>query len=321
MQILVTGGAGYIGSHTLIELLEHNYRLVVIDNFVNSHLEALRRVQEVTGRSLTLVEGDINDAAKLDAVFSEHSIDAVIHFAGLKAVSESVLQPLPYYRNNVAGTVTLCEAMARAGVHRLVFSSSATVYGESAPVPYHEALPRGRVAQPYGSTKAVAEQLLEDLCRADPRWSVVLLRYFNPIGAHQSGQIGEDPLGTPNNLMPYVVQVAAQRLERLSIFGCDYPTLDGTCVRDYLHVMDLAEGHRRALDCLAAPGCFAYNLGAGRGYSVLEVVETFIQTNDVPVPYQFVPRRLGDLPAFWANTDKAERELGWRARREIYPPC
>jgi len=317
MHLLVTGGAGYIGSHTLVELLEHGHRVVVLDSFINSHPAAPARVRELTGRPLTVIEGDVNDAATLDALFAMHAIDAVIHFAGLKAVGDSVTRPLAYYRANVAGTLTLCQAMARAGVHRLVFSSSATVYGEDAPVPYHEGLPRGRTANPYGTSKATVERLLEDLCTADPRWSVALLRYFNPIGAHGSGRIGEDPLGTPNNLMPYVAQVAAGRRPELAIFGNDYPTPDGTCIRDYLHVMDLAEGHRLALNRLAEPGCHAYNLGTGQGHSVLELVETFTRVTGMDVPYRFAPRRAGDLPAFWADAAKAERELGWRARRDL----
>lgn len=317
MHLLVTGGAGYIGSHTLVELLDHGHRVTVLDNFVNSHRTALERVARLTGQRPDLVEGDINDADGLDRLFAERGIDAVIHFAGLKAVGDSVTQPLAYYRANVAGTLTLCQAMARAGIHRLVFSSSATVYGEDAPVPYHEGLPRGQTSNPYGTSKAMVERLVEDLCHADARWSVALLRYFNPIGAHPSGLIGEDPAGTPNNLMPYVAQVAAGQRQELAIFGNDYPTPDGTCIRDYLHVMDLAEGHRLALATLQTPGCHSYNLGTGQGYSVLELIDTFTRVTDVPVAYRFAPRRAGDLPAFWANADKAARELGWQARRGL----
>ncbi|WP_458525667.1 UDP-glucose 4-epimerase GalE [Onishia taeanensis] len=313
MKILVTGGAGYIGSHTLVELLEAGHEVVVLDNLCNGAREALARVEQITGQPVSFVEGDVRDRVQLDALFDWHDIEAVIHFAGLKAVGESVAKPLAYYDNNVAGSLNLCQAMAAAGVFRLVFSSSATVYGPEAPVPYTETLPRGRATNPYGTSKAMVEQLLEDLCRADERWSVSLLRYFNPIGAHPSGLIGEDPQGVPNNLMPFIAQVAVGRRSHLAVFGDDYPTPDGSCVRDYLHVVDLAAGHVRALEAMSSPGVATYNLGTGQGYSVLEMVAAFTAVTGQAVPYQIAPRRDGDLAAFWADAAKAERELGWRA--------
>lgn len=315
--VLVTGGAGYIGSHTVLALLEAGHEVVVLDNLCNASPESLRRVERLTGREVPFVEGDIRDRALLDQLLSEWTINAVIHFAGLKAVGESVSQPLAYYENNVAGTVTLCQAMQAAGVTRLVFSSSATVYGAEAPVPYREELPRGRPTSPYGASKAMVEQLLEDLCAANSAMSVSLLRYFNPIGAHPSGEIGEDPHGVPNNLMPFIAQVASGRRDTLSIFGNDYATADGTCERDYLHVMDLAEGHVEALVHLTAPGIKCYNLGTGNAVSVLEMVERFSSVNSVQIPYVFAPRRPGDLPAFWADPSRATRELGWVARRSL----
>ncbi|MBS9404250.1 UDP-glucose 4-epimerase GalE [Halomonas sp. TRM85114] len=317
MIVLVTGGAGYIGSHTVLTLLEAGHEVVVLDNLVNASRESLRRVEELAGRRLTFIEGDILDRQCMDDLLAEHSPEAVIHFAGLKAVGESVEQPLAYYKNNVAGTVTLCQAMQAAGVRRLVFSSSATVYGPDAPMPCHESLPRGVSSSPYGVSKAMVEQVLEDLCRADSRWSVALLRYFNPIGAHPSGRIGEDPQGFPNNLMPFIAQVAVGRRERLSIFGNDYPTADGTCERDYLHVMDLAEGHVKALTSLSRPGAHAYNLGTGQGVSVLQMVERFEQVTGQPVPFHYAPRRAGDVAAIWADPGKAREELDWQARRGL----
>ncbi|WP_445004381.1 UDP-glucose 4-epimerase GalE [Halomonas mongoliensis] len=317
IKVMVSGGAGYIGSHTVLALLEAGHEVVVLDNLCNASRESLRRVERLTERSLTFVEGDIRDRALLDQLFREHVVSAVIHFAGLKAVGESMEQPLAYYENNVAGTLTLCQAMQAAGVSRLVFSSSATVYGAEAPVPYREETPRGQPSSPYGASKAMVEQLLEDLCYSDSTWSVTLLRYFNPIGAHESGLMGEDPLGLPNNLMPFIAQVAAGRRQRLSIFGDDYPTRDGTCERDYLHVMDLAEGHVKALEHLPSSGVSCYNLGTGRAISVLEMVERFVAVNNVPVPYSFAPRRGGDLPAFWADPGKAHQELEWQARRNL----
>ncbi|MFW3616921.1 UDP-glucose 4-epimerase GalE [Billgrantia antri] len=317
MKVLVTGGAGYIGSHTAVELLQAGHEVVVVDNLCNGSEEALRRVEKITGRQVVFIHGNIRDRAMLDTLFATHAIDAVIHFAGLKAVGQSVGQPLRYYENNVYGTVVLCQAMAAAGVYHLVFSSSATVYGEEAPVPYVELMPRGTTSSPYGTSKAMVEKVLEDQCQADPRWSVVLLRYFNPIGAHFSGLIGENPQGIPNNLMPYISQVAVGRLSELSIYGNDYPTADGTCERDYLHVVDLALGHLKALQVLNTPGVSCYNLGTGKGVSVLEIVKAFIRSTGVNIPYRFAPRRAGDLAAFWADAGKAERELGWRAERSL----
>lgn len=317
MTVLVTGGAGYIGSHTVVNLLEAGRAVVVLDSLINGSREALNRVEAITGKSVCFIEGDVRDRALLDQLFAEHAIEAVIHFAGLKAVGESVEHPLAYYDANVQGSLVLCQAMVAAGVYRLVFSSSATVYGPDAPVPYVEAMPRGRTSNPYGNSKAMVEQLLTDLCRADERWSVALLRYFNPIGAHPSGLIGEDPRGFPNNLMPFIAQVAVGRRQELSIFGDDYPTEDGTCVRDYLHVMDLADGHVASLASLDSPGVHIYNLGTGQGVSVLEMVKTFERVTSQRVPYRIAPRRDGDLAAFWADAGKAERELGWRAERGL----
>ncbi|MCE8025883.1 MULTISPECIES: UDP-glucose 4-epimerase GalE [Halomonadaceae] len=317
MAVLITGGAGYIGSHTLVELLQENYDVVVLDNFVNGSREAVRRAVTMIGGEVRLIEGDVRDRQLLNRLFADHSISTVIHLAGLKAVGESVRQPLDYYSVNVQGSLVLCQAMQDAGVRELVFSSSATVYGVEAPVPYRESMPRGLPSNPYGTTKAIVEHMLEDLCQADPSWSVVFLRYFNPIGAHPSGEIGEDPRGIPNNLMPFISQVAAGHLSELSIFGNDYPTEDGTCVRDYIHVVDLAIGHVSALKCLSSPGLYIYNLGTGRGVSVLEMVAAFESLTGKRVPYHFAARRSGDLAAFWADADKANRELGWRARRSL----
>lgn len=317
MAILVTGGAGYIGSHTAVMLFRAGYEVVVLDNLCNSSSEVFNRIETITGKRPVFVEGDIRDRACLDKLFLENAIDSVIHFAGLKAVGESSRIPLEYYQNNVHGSVVLCEAMAAAGVKKLVFSSSATVYGEDAPVPYVETMPRGKTSNPYGSSKAMVEQMLADLCISDEEWSVGLLRYFNPIGAHPSGLMGEDPQGIPNNLMPFISQVAVGKRDQLSIFGNDYETADGTCVRDYLHVMDLAEGHLKALNCLAQPGTHIYNLGTGNGLSVLEMVKSFTSVTGVEVPYQFAPRRDGDLPAFWADASKAEKKLDWRTQYSL----
>ncbi|GGK77222.1 UDP-glucose 4-epimerase GalE [Amphritea balenae] len=314
MAILVTGGAGYIGSHTVVMLLEAGYDVVVLDNLCNSHSEVFNRVETITSKRPAFVEGDIRDAACLKRLFDNYPIESVIHFAGLKAVGESSQSPLEYYQNNVHGSVVLCQAMAVAGVKKLVFSSSATVYGEDAPVPYVETMPRGKTSNPYGTSKAMVEQILTDLCASDAGWSVALLRYFNPIGAHSSGLIGEDPQGIPNNLMPFISQVAVGKRERLSIFGNDYDTDDGTCVRDYLHVMDLADGHLKSLECLQQPGTHIYNLGTGQGLSVLAMVNSFVNVTGVTVPYEFAPRRDGDLPAFWANACKANNELGWQTQ-------
>lgn len=317
MTILVTGGAGYIGSHTCLELVNAGYDILVVDNLSNSHPEALRRVGALAGRNIPLIEADLCNGAMLDQLFSQHRIDAVIHFAGLKAVGESVTQPLRYYHNNVHGTLVLCEAMARHGVFNLVFSSSATVYGDPHSVPIREDFPLS-ATNPYGRSKLMVEDILRDLGVADARWNSILLRYFNPVGAHPSGQIGEDPNGIPNNLMPYISQVAVGKLAQLSVFGDDYPTPDGTGVRDYIHVVDLALGHLAALRKLAdQPGVVAYNLGTGRGYSVLEMVRAFEEASGRPVPYHIAPRRAGDVASCYADPALAQQELDWRAERDV----
>ena len=314
-KILVTGGAGYIGSHTCVELLNAGYEVVVLDNLCNSAAESLNRVQQLTQKSLTFIEGDIRDAQLLDQVFQQHSIDAVIHFAGLKAVGESQQIPLAYFDNNIAGSISLVQAMQRAQVFKLVFSSSATVYGENNPSPLNEDMPTGMPTNNYGYTKLIVEQLLEKLSIADERWSIALLRYFNPVGAHKSGQIGEDPQGIPNNLMPYVTQVAVGRREKLSIFGQDYDTVDGTGVRDYIHVVDLANAHLCALNNrLVSQGCRAWNIGTGNGISVLQVKNTFEQVNGVAIPFEFVPRREGDVAICFADNRRAVQELDWAAK-------
>ena len=320
--ILVTGGAGYIGSHTCVELLAAGYEVLVVDNFSNSKPEALRRVEEIAGRKLgAFYRADIRDKAALREIFKAHAIDAVIHFAALKAVGESVAKPLMYYDNNIAGTVALAEVMAEAGVKSLVFSSSATVYGDPASVPIREDFPTGPT-NPYGRTKWMMEFVLSDLAAADPEWRVALLRYFNPVGAHASGRIGEDPNGLPNNLMPYVSQVAVGRLPQLRVFGGDYPTPDGTGVRDYIHVVDLAVGHVAAVRRLTErPGVLTVNLRTGRGYSVIEVVKAFEKASGRPVPYEIVARRPGDVAQCYAEPGLAERELGWRAERGIDEMC
>ncbi|WP_067869453.1 UDP-glucose 4-epimerase GalE [Neptuniibacter marinus] len=315
--ILVTGGAGYIGSHATVQLLSVGSNVVVLDNLCNSSDEVFNRIETITGVRPEFIEGDIRDRSCLDRIFSEYAISAVIHFAGLKAVGESTQIPLDYYQNNVCGTLVLCEAMAAAGVKQLVFSSSATVYGEDAPIPYVETMPRGKTSNPYGTSKAMVEQMLTDLCKSDEEWSVALLRYFNPIGAHPSGLIGEDPKGIPNNLMPFISQVAVGKRKELSIFGSDYPTNDGTCERDYLHVMDLADGHLAALSCLDSTGVHIFNLGTGKGLSVLDMVNSFVDVTGVDIPYVFADRREGDLPAFWADASKVESELGWKADRTL----
>lgn len=311
-KILVTGGAGYIGSHTCVELLNAGHEVVVLDNLCNSSAESLNRVEKLTQKSLTFVEGDIRNSQLLDQVFQQNSIDAVIHFAGLKAVGESQQIPLDYFDNNIAGSISLVQAMQRAQVFKLVFSSSATVYGEDNPSPLNEEMPTGMPTNNYGYTKLIVEQLLEKLSVADQRWSIALLRYFNPVGAHKSGQIGEDPQGIPNNLMPYVTQVAVGRREKLSIFGHDYDTVDGTGVRDYIHVVDLANAHLCALsNRLASQGCRAWNIGTGNGISVLQVKNTFEQVNGVAVPFEFVPRREGDVATCFADNARGVKELGW----------
>ena len=322
MQILVTGGAGYIGSHTCIELLEAGYDVVVVDNLVNSSPESLKRVQEITGKKLTFHQVDLRDKSALDAIFQSASIQAVIHFAGLKAVGESVSIPLAYYHNNLTGTLVLCEVMKARNVRNFVFSSSATVYGDPHTVPIREDFPVS-VTNPYGRTKLMIEEILKDLHASDQSWNIVLLRYFNPVGAHASGRIGEDPNGIPNNLMPYVSQVAVGKLEKLSIFGNDYPTKDGTGVRDYIHVVDLAKGHIKALEKLdsKAGQLLTYNLGTGQGYSVLEMVKAFEKASGKKVPYQFVGRRAGDIAACYADPALAKAEMGWSAKLGLEEMC
>ncbi|NCT67336.1 MAG: UDP-glucose 4-epimerase GalE [Rhodanobacteraceae bacterium] len=319
MKILVTGGAGYIGSHTCVALLERGHDVVVLDNFANSSRVAVERIAELAGRPVALVEGDVRDRVLLERVLA-HDIEAVIHFAALKAVGESCAQPLRYFDNNIGGTITLLQAMAATGVAHLVFSSSATVYGAQRRVPVAEDAPLS-VTNPYGRTKLVMEQLIGDACAADPSFAAVLLRYFNPVGAHSSGRIGEDPRGEPNNLMPYVAQVAVGRREFLSVFGGDYPTRDGTGVRDYIHVTDLAEAHVKAVELPHSGGCLALNLGTGRGCSVLELVAAFEQASGRPVPYRIVARRPGDIAELWADPTRAQAVLGWRARHDLQRMC
>jgi UDP-glucose 4-epimerase len=317
MRVLVTGGAGYIGSHTCVELLTAGHELVVIDNLSNSKATALERVQEISGRRLRFVHGDLRDTALLQRLFAEEPIDAVIHFAGLKAVGESSAIPLAYYDNNLGSTLSLCAAMGAAGVKRLVFSSSATVYGDPATVPIREHFPLA-ATNPYGRTKLFIEEILRDLHRAEPEWDIALLRYFNPVGAHASGRIGEDPSGIPNNLMPFVAQVAIGKRDALQVFGDDYPTPDGTGVRDYIHVVDLALGHLAALEALAgSPGLITCNLGTGRGYSVLEMVSAFEAASGRPVPYRIVGRRPGDIATCYADPAYARERLGWQAERGL----
>lgn len=321
MEVMVTGGAGYIGSHACVELLNAGHEVVVVDNLVNSKAEALRRVEELTGKSLAFHQVDLLDRAALAQVFDAHQIDAVIHFAGLKAVGESVSQPLRYYHNNITGTLILLEEMRIHGVEVLVFSSSATVYGEPETVPITEEFPLG-ATNPYGWTKYMIEQMLRDLAVAEPAWRIALLRYFNPVGAHESGRIGEDPSGIPNNLFPYITQVAVGKRAQLNVYGGDYPTVDGTGVRDYIHVVDLALGHLKALDFLGqATGAHTFNLGTGRGYSVLEVVAAFEKASGRPIPYTIVDRRPGDVPISFANSEKAAKELGWVADKDIDGMC
>ncbi len=314
-KVLVTGGAGYIGSHTCVELLNAGHDVVVLDNLSNSSKEALNRVQTLTAKSVDFVEGDILDEVVLDQIFQNYQIDAVIHFAGLKAVGESQKIPLKYFENNISGSISLVQAMERANVFNLVFSSSATVYDEANISPLNEDMPTGMPSNNYGYTKLIVEQLLEKLAQADERWSIALLRYFNPVGAHKSGLMGEDPQGIPNNLMPYVTQVAVGRREKLSIFGNDYDTVDGTGVRDYIHVVDLANAHLCALNNrLNAQGCRAWNIGTGNGCSVLEIKNTFERVNGIEIPFEFAPRREGDVATSFANNARAVQELGWTAK-------
>ena len=314
MRFLITGGAGYIGSHTVLELLQAGHEAVILDNLCNSSMLSIERVQQLTAKTPVFIQGDVCDRAILDHVFATHKIDAVLHFAGLKAVGESVRQPLAYYQTNVGGSVTLCQAMAAAGVFRLVFSSSATVYGDPQQVPLVETCPTGTPTNPYGTSKLMVEKILQDMAAADPRWSVALLRYFNPVGAHHSGQLGEDPNGVPENLLPYISRVAVGKLEKLSVHGHDYPTPDGTGVRDYIHVVDLAKGHLAAVDYVCAhSGIDVWNLGTGVGYSVLEMLQAFEKACGRTLPYVLSPRRQGDIAQCWSDSSKAQRELGWKA--------
>ena len=322
MAILVTGGAGYIGSHTCVELLNAGYEVVVLDNLYNSSEEAVKRVEKISGKKVAFYKADLLDKPAVEAVFDRESIDSVIHFAGLKAVGESVAKPLEYYHNNITGTLNLCDVMRRHGVKKIIFSSSATVYGDPAFIPITEECPKGKITNPYGQTKGMLEQILTDLHVADPEWNVVLLRYFNPIGAHKSGMIGEDPKGIPNNLVPYIAQVAVGKLECLGVFGNDYRTHDGTGVRDYIHVVDLAVGHVKALKKLEEkPDVYIYNLGTGKGYSVLDVVKAYEKACGKPIKYEFKPRRAGDIAICYADASKAKRELGWEAKYDIEDMC
>ena len=322
MAILVTGGAGYIGSHTCVELLNAGYDVVVADNLYNSSKKAVDRVEQITGKKLKFYEVDLLDQPKVKEIFDKEEIEAVIHFAGLKAVGESVHKPLEYYNNNITGTLILCDEMRKHGVKNIVFSSSATVYGDPAQIPITEKCPKGEITNPYGRTKGMLEQILTDLHTADPEWNVMLLRYFNPIGAHESGLIGEDPKGIPNNLVPYIAQVAIGKLDHLNVFGNDYDTPDGTGVRDYIHVVDLAKGHVKALKKIEEnPGLAIYNLGTGKGYSVLDIVKNFEAATGVKIPYVIKPRRAGDIATCYCDASKAAKELGWTAENGIREMC
>ena len=319
--ILVTGGAGYIGSHTCVELLGAGYDVVVIDNLSNSKFTSLERVQEITRKKLHFVKGDLRNKQELEDLFRDHKIGSVIHFAGLKAVGESVAMPLAYYQNNITGTLNLLEAMSQANVKNIVFSSSATVYGEAQTQPIKEDFPLS-ATNPYGRSKLIIEEILQDLYRSDTTWNISLLRYFNPVGAHKSGKIGEDPHGIPNNLMPYISQVAVGKLDCLNVYGNDYPTRDGTGVRDYIHVVDLAKGHLSALAKLEEqPGIIIHNLGTGKGYSVLEMITAFAKASGREIPYQIVARRSGDIAECYADPSRAEKEFGWRAEEDIASIC
>lgn len=322
MSILVTGGAGYIGSHTVIELQNAGEDVVVVDNLVNSSRESLNRVEKITGKPVTFYEADINDKDKMEYIFDVENIDSVIHFAGLKAVGESVQKPLEYYMNNISGSLVLFDVMRNHNVKNIIFSSSATVYGDPAFVPITEECPKGEITNPYGKTKGMLEEILTDIQKADPEWNIILLRYFNPIGAHESGTIGENPKGIPNNLMPYITQVAVGKLKQLGVFGGDYDTPDGTCIRDYIHVVDLAAGHVKAISKLRTnPGLAVYNLGTGTGSSVLDVIKNFEAATGVKISYEMKPRRAGDVPACYCDAGKAERELGWKAKYDLKRMC
>ena len=323
MSILVTGGAGFIGSHTCVELLNAGYEVVVVDNLYNASEKALERVEQITGKKVTFYEADILDRDALNAIFDKEQIESVIHFAGYKAVGESVRKPIEYYYNNITGTLILCDVMRKHNVKNIVFSSSATVYGDPAFIPITEECPKGKITNPYGQTKGMLEQVLTDIFVSDPEWRVVLLRYFNPIGAHKSGLIGEDPKGIPNNLVPYVAQVAIGKLKCLGVFGKDYDTHDGTGVRDYIHVVDLAKGHVAAIQKVekTEPGVLIYNLGTGKGYSVLDVVHAFEKACGKEIPYEIKPRRAGDIATCYADPTKAKKELGWVAEYGIEEMC
>ncbi|MDG0872777.1 UDP-glucose 4-epimerase GalE [Paenibacillus thiaminolyticus] len=321
MAILITGGAGYIGSHTCVEMLEAGYDIVVLDNFSNSHPEAIRRISDITGKGFAFYEADLLDEQRLNRIFEGHRIDAVIHFAGLKAVGESVQVPLEYYHTNLTSTLVLCRAMAKHGVYNLVFSSSASVYGVPECVPISEEASLGAVS-PYGRTKQMIEQVLQDLASSDPRWRISILRYFNPVGAHKSGKIGESPNGTPNNLMPFITQVAVGRLPSLKVYGSDYPTKDGTGIRDYIHVVDLAQGHLKALEHLDhTNGAEFYNLGTGRGFTVLEMIRSFEKVSGIQIPYEIVGRRPGDIGICYADPTKSHISLGWFPKYGITDMC
>lgn len=322
MAVLVTGGTGYIGSHTVVELQNAGYDVVVVDNLSNSSEKSLERVEKITGKKVKFYQADIRDKEALQNIFEKEKIDSCIHFAGLKAVAESVQKPLEYYENNIGGTITLLETMRENGVKKIIFSSSATVYGDPVEIPITENCPKGSCTNPYGWTKSMLEQIMMDLQNADKEWDVILLRYFNPIGAHKSGTIGENPKGIPNNLMPYITQVAVGKLEKLGVFGNDYNTPDGTCIRDYIHVVDLARGHVKALDKMKEScGLKIYNLGTGTGYSVLDVIHSFEKANHLEIPHEFKPRRAGDVPACYANPSKAKEELGWVAEYGLEEMC
>ena len=322
MRILVTGGAGYIGSHTCLALLEQGHEVVVFDNLYNASEEALNRVKKLTGKDLTFYKADMLDRDAMEKIFDAEKIDAVIHFAGLKAVGESVAKPWEYYHNNITGTLILLDVMRKHGVKKIIFSSSATVYGDPAFVPITEECPKGQCTNPYGQTKSMLEQILTDMQKADPEWNVILLRYFNPVGAHESGLIGEDPEGIPNNLTPYITQVAIGKLKEVGVFGNDYDTPDGTGVRDYIHVMDLAEGHVKALKKFDdKPSVYIYNLGTGHGYSVLDVIHAFSKAVGKEIPYVIKPRRAGDIATCYSDATKAKVELGWEAKRNLDDMC